>query len=247
MSEAHKRVPEKLQRIFNTGTLSDYNPKVKLVVLSDVDNTLINNDQVKTDVEQGMLGLVGDELTARFWQIYEQVRAETDMVDIPTTLRLIKKEISDAQLYRDLYRLWYDFPYCDYVYPQVYSVLDYLRSISRPAILSDGDASFQLRKIVTTGLARAVNGDVLIYAHKDHHLDDIELALPADHYVMIEDKPSLLTIMKQYFGDRITTVLVKQGKYARDPRQLVNSNPDYELPSIGDVLNLTQAQLSGQP
>jgi FMN phosphatase YigB (HAD superfamily) len=244
--QSHRDVPEKLQRIFNKGTISDQNPQVKLVVLSDVDNTLINNDQVKTDVEQGMLALTGDEMTARFWQIYEEVRAQTDMVDIPQTLRLIKKEISDPELYHDLYRLWYDFPYCDYVYPQVYEVLDYLRSISRPAILSDGDASFQLRKIVTTGLARAVNGDVLIYAHKDHHLDDVELALPADHYVMIEDKPSLLTLMKAHFGDRITTILVKQGKYATDPRQLVNSNPDYELLSIGEVLSLTEAQLSGQ-
>src|SRR5258708_4819229 len=161
-----------------------YNVKAKLAFMLDVDNTLINNDQVKTDVTSQMLSIIGEEKAARFWQLYEEVRKETDVVDIPLTLKRIEPEFTENKaLYHQLYRLWNDFPYRKYIYPGVFEVLAYLNTIGRPIILSDGDPSFQLRKIVTSGLARAVNGDVLIYAHKQHHLEDIELALPAYHYV----------------------------------------------------------------
>lgn len=221
-----------------------YNVKAKLAFMLDVDNTLINNDQVKTDVSNQMSNLVGEANAARFWEIYEEVRQETDVVDIPLTLKRIEPEFSDKSLYHQLYRLWNDFPYRKYIYPGVFEVLAYLNTIGRPIILSDGDPSFQLRKIVTSGLARAVNGDVLIYAHKELHLEDIELALPAYHYVMVEDKPSLLNAMKEYFEERITTVLVKQGKYAHDPKELAQCRPDLIIPGIRDLKKFSPDQFA---
>jgi FMN phosphatase YigB (HAD superfamily) len=221
-----------------------YNVKAKLAFMLDVDNTLINNDQVKTDVSNQMTNLIGEEKAARFWELYEAVRLETDVVDIPLTLKRIEPEFSDKALYHQLYRLWNDFPYRKYIYPGVFEVLAYLNTIGRPIILSDGDPSFQLKKIVTSGLARAVSGDVLIYAHKQNHLEDIEIALPAYHYVMIEDKPSLLTAMKDYFEERITTVLVKQGKYAHDPKELAQARPDLIIPGIRDLKKFSPDQFS---
>ncbi len=40
---------------------------------------------------------------------------------------------------------------------------------------------------------------------------------PARHYMMIDDKLRLLTAIKKVWGDRVTTVWVKQGHYATDP------------------------------
>src|SRR3954468_20522067 len=125
-----------------------YNVKAKLAFMLDVDNTLINNDQVKTDVSNQMVALVGEERANHFWQLYEEVRRETDVVDIPNTLKRIEPEFSDKALYHQLYRLWNDFPYRKYIFPGVFEVLAYLNTIGRPIILSDGDPSFQLRKIV---------------------------------------------------------------------------------------------------
>ncbi len=221
-----------------------YNVSAKLAFMIDVDNTLINNDLVKTDVSNQMKDLIGEERAANFWETYENVRKETDVVDIPMTLKRIEPDFKDKALYHRLYRLWNDFPYRKYIYPGVFEVLAYLNTIGRPIILSDGDPSFQLRKIVTSGLARAVNGDVLIYAHKQHHLEDIELALPAYHYVMVEDKPSLLNFMKEYFEERITTVLVKQGKYAHDPKELAQARPDLIIPGIHDLKKFTAEQFA---
>ncbi len=44
-----------------------------LVVLLDVDNTLLDNDLVRTRLEQDLSGVLGVEHASRFWDIFEQV------------------------------------------------------------------------------------------------------------------------------------------------------------------------------
>ncbi len=50
-----------------------------LVFLIDVDNTLINNDEIKSDLDAHIKVDLGEKLTARYWEIYEQVRKERDV------------------------------------------------------------------------------------------------------------------------------------------------------------------------
>lgn len=211
----------------------------QLLVLIDVDNTLINNDKVKTDVDDQMKATIGAERTARFWEVYEQVRKDLDGVDIPATLKQLEPEYEDKVLFNKLYRLWMDFPYRNYIFPGVFEMLAHLRTFAMPVILSDGDASFQLRKIVYSGLSKAVDGNVLIYQHKDRHFEDIANCFPAEHYVMVEDKPTLLALGKKFFEERMTTVLVKQGKYAN---QTSEYKPDLVFTAIGDLKNITAEQ-----
>ena len=45
-----------------------------LVFLIDVDNTLIDNDNVKNDLDAHLQVEIGPALTARFWELYEQAR-----------------------------------------------------------------------------------------------------------------------------------------------------------------------------
>ena len=86
----------------------------------------------------------------------------------------------------------------------------------RTVILSDGDVVFQPRKIERSGLWAAVDGEVLIYIHKEQMLDDVERRYPARRYVMVDDKLRILAAMKKIWGDRLTTVFVRQGHYAND-------------------------------
>ena len=67
-------------------------------------------------------------------------------------------------------------------------------------ILSDGDVVFQPHKVYRSGLYEAFDGNVLIYVHKEHELDDVEQRFPAEHYVMVDDKLRLLTAMKREWG-----------------------------------------------
>jgi hypothetical protein len=84
-------------------------------------------------------------------------------------------------------------------------------------MLSDGDMVLQPRKIQRAGLWQAVDGRVLIYIHKEKMLEEMQRTYPADHYVMVDDKPSILTAIKAIMKDRVTTVFPRQGHYGLDP------------------------------
>ena len=112
------------------------------------------------------------------------------------------------------------------------------------AILSDGDAVFQPRKIERSGLWDAVEGNVRIYLHKECELADVEKKIPADHYVVIDDKLKLLTAIKEQWKDRVTTVFPKQGHYANDPKNLAAyPAADISIERIGELLDYDLSQL----
>jgi hypothetical protein len=92
----------------------------------------------------------------------------------------------------------------------------------------------------------AVDGNVLIYVHKEQELEDVESRYPAEHYVVIDDKLRILAAVKDVWGDRVTTVFPRQGHYAYDPEVLATYPPaDITVDRIGEVLALSQDALSG--
>ena len=111
------------------------------------------------------------------------------------------------------------------------------------AILSEGDEVFQPHKIWRTGLYQEVAGAVLIFRHKLEHLRELVAAYPADHYFLVEDKPDILQTVKRALGDQVTTVFVRQGKYAA---ALVagGPEPDVVLDSIAEFTELDLAALA---
>ena len=83
-----------------------------------------------------------------------------------------------------------------------------------------------------------MNGNVLIYVHKEQELDDAARRFPADHYVMVDDKLRILAAIKTIWGLRVTTVFVRQGRYALDPKILATyPAADASIERIGDLLN----------
>jgi hypothetical protein len=114
--------------------------------------------------------------------------------------------------------------------------------------LSDGDVVFQPRKVERSGIFEAVEGHVLIYIHKEKALDDVERRYPAQHYVLVDDKPRILTAVKKVLGDRVTTVLPRQGQYAHDTKVVAACPPaDLTVEHIGNLLDYDlPALLAGQ-
>jgi hypothetical protein len=121
-----------------------------------------------------------------------------------------------------------------------------LRAWGQSVILSDGDVVFQPRKVERSGIYKAVAGHVLIYIHKEEVLDDVQQRYPAQHYVMIDDKLRILTAVKRVWGDRVTTVFPRQGKFAHDPA-VIAANPaaDITVEWIGDLLAMSLPTLLG--
>jgi hypothetical protein len=96
---------------------------------------------------------------------------------------------------------------------------------------------FQPRKVERSGIFEAVEGHVLIYIHKEEALDDVIRRYPAEHYVVVDDKLRILAAIKKSWGDRVTTVFPKQGKFANDPKALVSyPSADVTVERISDLL-----------
>src|SRR3989442_1048281 len=111
-----------------------------------------------------------------------------------------------------------DYPFANRLYPGALDVLERLRAWGPTVILSDGDVVFQPRKVQRSGIWEAVHGHVLIYIHKEEMLDEVARRYPAQHYVLVDDKPRILAAVKEAWGDRVTTIFPRQGQYARDAK-----------------------------
>jgi FMN phosphatase YigB (HAD superfamily) len=209
----------------------------ELAFLFDVDNTLLDNDRVKADIERRSEGFVGLAHDARFWELYEEVRRERDYVDFPETLRRYRVAFPDDPRFPHLAALVLCYSYDEAVYPGALEALAHLRALGPLAIVSDGDPVFQPAKIARAGLAAAVEDNVWIYTHKEERIDEVLARLPARRHVLVDDKKRILQAVKARLGDRVVTVHVRQGKYAT---AILESpyRPDLDLASIADLSRL---------
>lgn len=215
-----------------------------LAFLLDVDNTLLANDHIKQDFDTYIQVELGPTLAKHFWDIYEQVRLERSVVDIPLALTRLREQVPQSEMdehtYEHVRSLFDNYPFYKALYPHALDALRHLSRLGTTVIVSDGDMIFQAEKIVNSNLADAVGGRVLLYIHKQEHLDEVMKEYPAEHYVMIDDKPQILVDSKEIMGDQLTTVFVEQGKYAR--QQPEHFRPDLTVPHIGSLCAFTAEQ-----
>jgi len=77
-------------------------------------------------------------------------------------------------------------------------------AVGPAVILSDGDVVFHPRKVERAGLLEPVDGNALIYIHKQLELEDVEQHYPAQHYVLVDDNLRILAAVKHAWGSRVT-------------------------------------------
>ena len=211
----------------------------KLVFMVDLDNTLLDNDGVKDDMKERLLQTLGPELSARFWELYEVVRDDLDVIDFYETFKRLGEERPDeaARIERGLDEIM-SWDFCPRLFPRALETLAHLKRMGEVVVVSDGDPVFQPSKIHQCGVTAAVDGRVLIFVHKERYLPAVEARFKAEHYVLIDDKPGILMRSKAALGERLTTIHVLQGKYALDPKHAVDYAPDIVVGRIGDLLEL---------
>jgi FMN phosphatase YigB (HAD superfamily) len=206
------------------------------VFLFDVDNTLLDNDRFREDLRERLRAVHGDRACARYWEIIEELWGELGYMDYLGALeRLRLEDPYDPAVFRTSNWLL-DYPFADRVYPRAFEAVSHVRQWGSPAILSDGDAIFQPRKILRSGLWEAFDGNVLIYVHKEKELNNIERRLPAAHYTLIDDKARILAAVKAAWGDRVTTIFPRQGHYALEDPPRDKASVDRTIETIGDLL-----------
>lgn len=209
------------------------------VFLLDVDNTLLDNDAVQEDLRHHLASEFGAQSRDRYWAILEQLRAELGYVDYLGALQRYRLEDQNEPRLLLMSSFLVDYPFAERLFDRALEAIAQLRATGAPVILSDGDVVFQPRKVQRSGLWQAVDGRVLIYVHKERMLPAVEQRFPARHYVMVDDKLRILAAMKAIWGERLTTVFVRQGHYARDPRNVAAyAPPDLAIEHIGDLPSL---------
>ena len=207
------------------------------VFLFDVDNTLLDNDQVTSDLKRHLEANVGLERAQRYWQLFEGLRTELGYADYLGALQRYRIEYPhDPNLLAVSYFL-IRYPFANRLFPNSIDAVRHVAQWGPVVILSDGDVVFQPHKVYRSGLYELFEGNVLIYVHKEKELADVEQRFPADHYVIVDDKIRILAAIKQIWKERTTTVFVRQGHYALDPKTMAQYPPaDLSLERIGDLL-----------
>ncbi len=215
-----------------------------VVFLFDVDNTLLDNDRVTADLKRHLTGAFGAERAQWYWETFEELRTELGYADYLGALQRFRVEHPRDPNLLAASTYLVNYPFANRLYPGSLDVIDRCKAWGPVVILSDGDVVFQPRKVERSGLWDAVEGNVLIYIHKEEMLDDVEDRFPARHYVMVDDKLRILDAMRSAWGSRLTTVFPRQGHYALDPELCARYAPanvtidrigelaDYDLPRI---------------
>ena len=221
-------------------------PRHKIVFLFDVDNTLLDNDRVTADLQRHLQCEVGPERAQRYWAIFEQLRTELGYADYLGALQRYRVEYPRDPRLLIVSDFLVNYPFANRLYPNSLDAIEHVKQWGPVVILSDGDVVFQPRKVERSGLLEAVDGNVLIYVHKEKELDDVEQRFPAEHYVMVDDKLRILTAMKSIWRDRLTTIFPRQGHYALDPKVIATYPPaDLTIERIGELVNYDLPAFAG--
>jgi len=214
----------------------------EVVFLFDVDNTLFDNDRMSGDLFGHIGRAFGATARQRYLEIYEELRTELGYADYLGALERYRLEEMHDPHFLNVSNWLIEYPFAKRVFPGAIDVVEQCRRWGKAAILSDGDAVFQPRKVDQSGLWRAFGGNVLIFIHKERELDWVEKFYPAKHYVMFDDKLRLLEAIKQIWKDRVTTVFVQQGHYAADKAANAKYSPaDHSVKRIADILHMKKA------
>ncbi|SIT47285.1 Haloacid dehalogenase domain protein hydrolase [Paraburkholderia ribeironis] len=217
-----------------------------VVFLFDCDNTLLDNDHVLEDLRAHMMREFGADNSARYWEIFENLRAELGYADYLGALQRYRLEHPRDTRLLLMASFLIEYPFANRLYPGALDALRHLARRGPTVILSDGDVVFQPRKIARSGLWDEVGGRVLIYIHKELMLDQVMDCYPARHYVMVDDKLRILTAMKKAWGAQLTTVFPRQGHYAFDPKEIASNPPaDVSIERIGELADCDVDALLG--
>jgi len=217
-----------------------------IAFLFDVDNTLLDNDRIIQDLSGYLQTEYGQFARDSYWAIFEEQRRDLGYADYLGALERYRiKYLHDPRILR-MANWLIDYPFAERLYPGALDAVRHVGQWGTTAILSDGDAVFQPRKVKRSGLMDAFDSQVLIYIHKEQELAYVERIYPAKHYVLIDDKLRVLDLVKKAWGAKVTTVFPRQGHYALDAEIVAAYPPaDISIESIGELAGSELSEFVG--
>ena len=99
----------------------------RLVVLFDVDNTLLDNDRVTADLREHLDLEVGPERAQHYWAIFEQLRAELGYADYLGALQRYRGEYPHELHLLAVSKFLINYPFASRLYPKALEVIKHVR------------------------------------------------------------------------------------------------------------------------
>ena len=209
-----------------------------LTFLVDVDDTLLDNDRIREDVQAHFVTTFGSEVTERYWGIQERRFVELGYRDY---LGAVQEHGVRGRI---------GIRACS-PRPAISSATRSCGSPLRRGARGTGAPAHARRRSSSRtatpssshtrssgpGSRARVDGNVLVYVHKELELDDVERRYPAVRYVLVDDKLRILTAAKAFWEERATTCSPAPGAVRTDP-EIAASHPaaDVTIDAIGDLL-----------
>ena len=207
------------------------------VFLFDVDDTLLDNDRMKSDLGDYVAATFGDGAQHELWALYEEQRDKHGYADLLGTLERFRLAHLEDMRVVQMANWVINYPFSERLFADALAAVRHVSQWGLPVILTDGDGVYQPHKLERAGLTDVFGGRVLNFVHKETELDAVKRAFPAAHYVLVDDKLSVLDAVKRAWGDTVTTVFPRQGHYANDPEKLKDFPPaDIEIARIADLM-----------
>lgn len=208
------------------------------VFFIDVDNTLLDNDQIKQEIKQSLIQTLGREEAEHFWQHHDEFRAYKQLVDFPSITREYCAETRSASCEYSVGSIFTGINFKTALFPEALAVVKHLKQLGEVAIFSEGDMVYQKMKIEKSGLAAAVNRTFL-YEHKLEHLEESVAVFPAATLVFIDDHDINLEEIKKRLPLAVT-IMVCQGHYTR-PDCSLNHTTDKVVEKVAELVTWTAA------
>ena len=210
--------------------------KAALVFLFDVDETLLDDQRVLSDLRRHLRREVGREGDRRYWNILQRLHRALGYADYLGALQKYRQSYPHDPHVLTLSSFLINYPFAKRVFPQAMRVITRCRRVGSVVILSDGDVVFQPHKIQQSGLAAAVDDHVLVYVHKEEQIRNIEVCYPADHYVVVDDNVRILNVIKKIWRERVTTVWVRPSSSGTGRNGIhAHAHPDLTIHFIGEL------------
>lgn len=223
-------------------------PTQAIVFLFDVDNTLLDSDRFKLDLAERLERDFGIEGRDGFWQLHAERIAALGYADHLGTVQAFRSGRDEHPQLLQLAAYLLEYPFAQRLFPKALQAIRHLGAFGQTVILTDGDMVYQPRKVQRSGIWDAVAGRVMIPLDKRLSLAAVQQHYPAAHYVLVDDKPLLLAAMKPQLGERLTTIFVRQGHYARESAgQVIDPLPDLTIECIGELLDFDRSRFAAKP
>src|ERR1051325_12244925 len=114
----------------------------KSVFFFDVDNTLLDNDRVTTDLKLHLEQDVGPARAKRYWDIFEQLRTELGYADYLGALQRYRIEYPRDPRLLIVSSFLVNYTFANRLYPNSLDAIEHVKQWGPVVILSDGDVVF---------------------------------------------------------------------------------------------------------